>query len=77
MNSPYDDGAMDPPGLSWFTVVRRIIPFVFFLILAAGGMFAVYLFFSPADSDADGIGASLRLNSALSTSDVAIVATAM
>ena len=51
MNSPYDDGTWESPSYSWVSFIIRSLPFVLFLLLAVGGMLAIYIFYSPADGE--------------------------
>lgn len=51
MNSPVDNGTLESSGLSWLSLIGRSLPFIFFILLAVGGMFAVYVVFSPPDGD--------------------------
>lgn len=57
MNSPYDESAWESSNGSWFTFLRHALPFVLFLVLAAAGMYGVYMFFSPSGDDADVVAA--------------------
>ena len=57
MNSPYDDNTLQSTNYSWFSLLSRILPFALFLILAAAGMWAVYMLYSPAGGEADVLAA--------------------
>jgi len=51
MNSPYDDSTWESATASWLAFLGRAVPFFLFIVFAIGGMYAVYLFFSPDGSD--------------------------
>jgi N-acetylmuramoyl-L-alanine amidase len=51
MSSPYDDAAWESPTASWLALLGKLLPFLLFVGLAFGGMYAVYLFFSPGGED--------------------------
>lgn len=57
MNSPYDNSEWAGSDLSWLAIVGRVFPFLIFLLLVAGGLATVYLFFSPADGQAEVVAA--------------------
>lgn len=57
MNSPLDNNALESSNYSWLTFLGRILPFMLFLILAAAGMWAVYMLFSPSGGDAEIVAA--------------------
>jgi len=61
MTSPYENNAWDSAETSWLSIVGRVLPFILFLLIAAGGMGAVYLYFSPADGNAE-VVAAVRSN---------------
>ena len=57
MNSPFDNNALESSNYSWLTFLGRIFPFMLFLILAAAGMWVVYMLFSPSGGDAEVVAA--------------------
>lgn len=57
MNSSFDNSALEKSNNSWFSFLGRLLPFILFLIIAGAGMWAVYMLFSPAGSEADIIAA--------------------
>jgi N-acetylmuramoyl-L-alanine amidase len=57
MSSRYDNTGWESDDLSWFTVFGRAIPFILFFIIVIAGLAAVYLFFSPADGQAEVVAA--------------------
>jgi N-acetylmuramoyl-L-alanine amidase len=57
MNSRYDNNGWESADVSWLSTIRRVFPFMLFLILVAGGLAAVYIFFSPADGQAQAVSA--------------------
>lgn len=57
MNSHYDNDDWESPDASWLVAFGSVIPFLLFLILGIGGLAAVYLFFSPADGQAEVVAA--------------------
>ncbi len=57
MNSPYDNSEWEPADVSWLSIIGRIIPFLLFFIFVGVGLAAVYLFFSPADGQAEVVAA--------------------
>lgn len=60
MTSPYENNAWDSDE-SWWSIIGRVLPFLLFLLLAAAGMAAVYVYFSPAGGDAE-VVAAVRSN---------------
>ncbi len=57
MNSPYDNSGWEADDLSWLSLVRRVLPFLLFFVVVAAGLGAVFLFFSPADGQAEVVAA--------------------
>ena len=57
MNSPYDNSDWEADDLSWFSVIVRVLPFLLFLVIVSAGLAAVFLFFSPADGQAEVVAA--------------------
>ncbi|MDX1412774.1 MAG: N-acetylmuramoyl-L-alanine amidase [Candidatus Promineifilaceae bacterium] len=51
MSSPYDDNTWESSTATWIAFLGRILPFVVFFVVAAAGMYAAYLFFSPDGSE--------------------------
>jgi N-acetylmuramoyl-L-alanine amidase len=58
MNSPYGSGEWESADVSWLSIFGRVLPFLLFLIVVAAGMMAVYIFFSPADGQAEVVAAA-------------------
>jgi N-acetylmuramoyl-L-alanine amidase len=61
MTSPYDHNAWETADSSWLSIIGRVLPFILFFLIAAGGLAAVYLFFSPVDGNAE-VVATVRSN---------------
>ncbi|MFN2142740.1 MAG: N-acetylmuramoyl-L-alanine amidase [Candidatus Promineifilaceae bacterium] len=57
MNSPYDNHEWGTADDSWLSAFGRVIPFFLFFLLVGAGLAAVYLFFSPADGQAEVVAA--------------------
>jgi N-acetylmuramoyl-L-alanine amidase len=57
MNSSYDNNEWESVDASWFSIVRRVLPFILFFLLVSAGLAAVYLFFSPTDGQAEVVAA--------------------
>jgi N-acetylmuramoyl-L-alanine amidase len=57
MNSPYDNHEWGKADDSWLSAFGRVIPFFLFFLLVGAGLAAVYLFFSPADGQAEVVAA--------------------
>ncbi|MFN2136937.1 MAG: N-acetylmuramoyl-L-alanine amidase [Candidatus Promineifilaceae bacterium] len=57
MSSPYDNRDWGADDVSWLSVIGRVLPFFLFALLVSGGLAAVYLFFSPADGQAEVVAA--------------------
>lgn len=65
MQSPYGN-SFDTPRFDWVRFFTRHIGLLIFLILAFGGMIAVYWFFSPADNEVTALTAVSNPNSTFS-----------
>ena len=65
MQSPYGN-SLDGSRFDWVGFLLRHIPLLLFLVIAFGGMIAVYWFFSPADNDVAALTAVSSSNAPLS-----------
>jgi N-acetylmuramoyl-L-alanine amidase len=57
MNSHYDNSEWETADVTWFSTIRRIFPFLLFFILVGSGLAAIYIFFSPAEGQAEAVSA--------------------
>ncbi len=57
MTSPYDNSDWESADYSWLSIIRRVLPFLLYMLLVIGGLAAVYLFFSPVDGNAEVVAA--------------------
>jgi len=57
MNSRYDNNGLETADVTWLSIIRRIFPFLLFLLLVGGGLAATYIFFSPAEGQAKAVSA--------------------
>jgi N-acetylmuramoyl-L-alanine amidase len=57
MGSRYDNSEWESADVTWFSIIRRILPFVLFLVIVGAGLAAVYIFFSPTDGQAEAVSA--------------------
>ena len=53
MSSSYDNNEWEAADVSWLSIIGRVIPFLLFFILVSGALAAVFVFFSPADGQAE------------------------
>jgi N-acetylmuramoyl-L-alanine amidase len=57
MSPHYDNSDWETVDVTWLSTIRRVLPFLLFLILVGGGLAATYIFFSPADGQAEAVSA--------------------
>ena len=57
MNSRYDNRDWENSDVTWLSIIRRVFPFVFFLVLVGGGLASVYIFFSPTEGQVAAVSA--------------------